>query len=136
MWAGLRDTLSCIWPSSQALRFLFMGAPTFPDVGRFWKICEKHAVTIFYTAPTAIRALEETEMRFQTAMICRSFLAWYCRRQINLLGCDTTGVGKSVPIVDTWWQTETGGARLATSRYYKHQAGHAQHQYQALMLIL
>jgi len=91
---------------------MYEGAPVIPDAGRFWKMCEQHKVTIFYTAPTAIRAL----MKFGDA-----FPNKYDLSSIRLLG--TVGepinpeawmwyhtvIGKErCPIVDTWWQTETG----------------------------
>ena len=96
---------------------MFEGVPTYPDARRVWQICDKHAVTIFYTAPTAIRAL----MREGDAPVLAS-----SRRSLRLLG--TVGepinpeawqwyynvVGSArCPIVDTWWQTETGGCMLA-----------------------
>jgi acetyl-CoA synthetase len=91
---------------------MFEGAPVIPDAGRFWKMCEQHKVTVFYTAPTAIRAL----MRFGDEFPNR-----YDLSSLRLLG--TVGepinpeawmwyhtvIGKErCPIVDTWWQTETG----------------------------
>ena len=91
---------------------IYEGAPVIPDAGRFWKICEQHKVTVFYTAPTAIRAL----MKFGD-----DFPNKYDLSSIRLLG--TVGepinpeawmwyhtvIGKEqCPIVDTWWQTETG----------------------------
>ena len=95
---------------------IYEGAPTYPDAGRFWKICEELGVTVFYTAPTAIRAL----MKFGDE-IPNS----YDLSKIRLLG--TVGepinpeawmwyhrvIGKErCPIVDTWWQTETGGIMI------------------------
>ena len=96
---------------------MFEGAPTVPDAGRFWNVCEKHKVTIFYTAPTAIRALMKAGDDFPNK---------YDLSSIRLLG--TVGepinpeawmwyhtvIGKEkCPIVDTWWQTETGAHMLA-----------------------
>ena len=96
---------------------IYEGAPTFPDVGRFWDICEKHAVTIFYTAPTAIRALMKHGDEIPQS---------YDLSSLRLLG--TVGepinpeawmwyhsiIGQErCPIVDTWWQTETGGAMIS-----------------------
>ncbi|MDH3327482.1 MAG: acetate--CoA ligase [Gammaproteobacteria bacterium] len=96
---------------------MFEGAPTVPDAGRFWKVCETHKVTIFYTAPTAIRALMKAGDEFPNK---------YDLSSIRLLG--TVGepinpeawmwyhtvIGKEkCPIVDTWWQTETGAHMLA-----------------------
>lgn len=91
---------------------IYEGAPTVPDAGRFWKIVEDHKVTIFYTAPTAIRALMKQGDEFPNS---------YDLSSLRLLG--TVGepinpeawmwyhtvIGKEhCPIVDTWWQTETG----------------------------
>lgn len=96
-----------------AINLIFEGVPTYPDSSRFWQICDKHQVTIFYTAPTAIRAL----MREGDAPVKKTK-----RTSLRLLG--TVGepinpeawewyhqvVGDNrCPIVDTWWQTETGG---------------------------
>jgi len=96
-----------------ATSMMFEGVPTFPDAGRFWHICDKFGVTIFYTAPTAIRAL----MRLGD-----EWPAKYALDSLRILG--TVGepinpeawmwyyekIGRNkCPIVDTWWQTETGG---------------------------
>jgi len=96
-----------------ATTVMFEGVPNYPDPGRFWDVCDKHQVNIFYTAPTAIRALMREGDRHVTKRSLKS---------LRLLG--TVGepinpeawlwyhrvVGKSrLPIVDTWWQTETGG---------------------------
>ncbi len=96
---------------------IYEGAPTIPDGGRFWKICEEHKVSIFYTAPTAIRALMKLGDEYPNA---------YDLSSIRLLG--TVGepinpeawiwyhevIGKErCPIVDTWWQTETGANMIA-----------------------
>jgi acetyl-CoA synthetase len=99
-----------------ATLLMYEGAPTFPDGGRFWKICQTHGVTVFYTAPTAIRAL----MKLGEAVP-----AQYDLRKLRLLG----SVGEPInpeawmwyhrvigaercPIVDTWWQTETGAIMM------------------------
>ncbi len=96
---------------------IYEGAPTFPNVGRFWDICEKHAVTIFYTAPTAIRALmkhgDEIPQSYDLSSlrllgtvgepINPEAWMWYHR----IIGQERC------PIVDTWWQTETGGAMIS-----------------------
>jgi acetyl-CoA synthetase len=96
-----------------ATTLMFEGVPTYPDAGRFWQVCDKFGVTIFYTAPTAIRAL----MRLGD-----EWPAKYKLNRLRLLG--TVGepinpeawiwyyerIGRNkCPIVDTWWQTETGG---------------------------
>ncbi len=96
-----------------ATTLMFEGVPTYPDVGRFWAVCEKHRVNQFYTAPTAIRALmahgdDPVAKHDLSALkvlgtvgepINPEAWEWYNR---------TVG-GGNVPIVDTWWQTETGG---------------------------
>ncbi|HET7675375.1 MAG TPA: acetate--CoA ligase, partial [Gammaproteobacteria bacterium] len=101
-----------------AITLMFEGAPTYPDVGRFWQVCDKHKVNIFYTAPTAIRAL----MAHGDAPVKQTR-----RDSLRVLG--TVGepinpeawewyyrvVGDSrCPIVDTWWQTETGGIMISS----------------------
>ncbi|MDP4065821.1 Acetyl-coenzyme A synthetase [Rhodobacteraceae bacterium IMCC1933] len=96
-----------------ATTLMFEGVPTYPDAGRFWAVCEKHKVNQFYTAPTAIRALMGQG---------EAFVQKYDLSSIKVLGTvgepinpeawnwynDAVGKGKA-PIVDTWWQTETGG---------------------------
>ncbi|MAN16007.1 MAG: acetate--CoA ligase, partial [Dinoroseobacter sp.] len=96
-----------------ATTLMFEGVPTYPDAGRFWAVCEKHKVNQFYTAPTAIRALmgkgpEPVEKHDLSSLKLLGTVGepinpeawnWY-----------NTHVGKGrCPIVDTWWQTETGG---------------------------
>ncbi|MFA8443312.1 acetate--CoA ligase [Yoonia sp.] len=99
-----------------ATTIMFEGVPTYPDAGRFWAVCEKHKVNQFYTAPTAIRALMAQGNEYVTK---------YDLSDIKVLGTvgepinpeawnwynDVVGKGKA-PIVDTWWQTETGGHLL------------------------
>ena len=96
-----------------ATTLMFEGVPNYPDAGRFWDVVDKHKVNIFYTAPTAIRALMGAGDEFVT----RS-----SRKSLKLLGSvgepinpeawewyfNTVGNAK-IPIVDTWWQTENGG---------------------------
>jgi acetyl-CoA synthetase len=96
---------------------LYEGGPTYPDGGRFWKNCEKHGVTVFYTAPTAIRALmrlgEELPRKYDLSRlrllgtvgepINPEAWMWYHR---------VIGAGRC-PIVDTWWQTETGAILIS-----------------------
>ncbi|MDQ7001840.1 MAG: AMP-binding protein, partial [Ghiorsea sp.] len=91
--------------------------PTFPDAGRFWNICQDHQVSIFYTAPTAIRALNKAGDDYPNA---------YDLSSLRVLGTvgepinpeawmwyyEVIGGGRC-PVVDTWWQTETGGHMLA-----------------------
>ncbi len=96
-----------------ATSMMFEGVPTFPDAGRFWQICDKFGVTVFYTAPTAIRALMRlgdewpAKHKLDTMRILGTVgepinpeaWMWYYEK-----------IGrKKCPIVDTWWQTETGG---------------------------
>ena len=99
-----------------ATTLMFEGVPTYPDAGRFWAVCEKHKVNQFYTAPTAIRALMGKGTEYVTK---------YDLSDLRVLGTvgepinpeawnwynDVVG-GGNVPIVDTWWQTETGGHLL------------------------
>ena len=99
-----------------ATTLMFEGIPTYPDISRFWQVCDKHNVSIFYTAPTAIRSLmgageEPVKKTKRSALrllgtvgepINPEAWEWYYRV-----------VGDSrCPIVDTWWQTETGGHML------------------------
>ncbi len=100
-----------------ATTLMFEGIPTFPDAGRFWNVIDKHKVNIFYTAPTAIRSLEAMGL---------DFVKPYKLNSLRVLG--TVGepineeawqwyhknIGKEkCPIVDTWWQTETGGIMIS-----------------------
>ncbi len=99
-----------------ATSVMFEGVPTWPDAGRFWEIVEKYKVNQFYTAPTAIRAL----VPFGDEMVTK-----YDRSSLKVLGTvgepineeawrwyhDIVGEGRC-PIVDTWWQTETGGIMI------------------------
>jgi acetyl-CoA synthetase len=96
-----------------AISLVFEGVPTYPDASRFWQVCDKHKVNTFYTAPTALRAL----MRMGDEPVSKT-----SRESLRLLGTvgepinpeawewyyHTVG-GARCPIVDTWWQTETGG---------------------------
>src|SRR5690606_6577604 len=95
----------------------FEGVPTFPDASRFWQVIDRHQVTVFYTAPTAIRAL----MREGDEPVRKA-----ARKSLRLLGsvgepinpeawrwyAEVVGDGRC-PVVDTWWQTETGGILIA-----------------------
>ena len=96
--------------------FMYEGAPDTPDRGRFWELCEKYAVTVFYTAPTAIRAF----MRWGD-----DWPAGHDLSKLRLLGTVGEPInpeawvwyhekigGSSCPIVDTWWQTETGAIMI------------------------
>jgi len=96
-----------------ATTLMFEGVPNYPSISRFWDVCDKHSVNIFYTAPTAIRAL----MREGDEPVKRT-----SRKSLRVLGSvgepinpeawewyyNVVGDGRC-PIVDTWWQTETGG---------------------------
>jgi acetyl-CoA synthetase len=103
--------------SNGATTLVFEGVPSYPDASRFWQVIDKHKVNIFYTAPTALRAL----MREGDAMVKKT-----SRKSLKLLG----SVGEPInpeawiwyhkvvgdsrcPIVDTWWQTETGGILIS-----------------------
>ncbi len=99
--------------SNGATSVMFEGTPTWPDAGRFWQVVEKHGVTVFYTAPTAIRAL----MRLGTAWPAKHDLS-----SLRVLGSVGEPINpeawewyhehigkRKCPIVDTYWQTETGG---------------------------
>ena len=99
-----------------ATTLMFEGIPTWPDASRFWQVCDKHKVSLFYTAPTAIRALMREGEDFVKATD---------RSSLRILGTvgepinpeawewyfHIVGEGRC-PIVDTWWQTETGGAMI------------------------
>ncbi len=101
-----------------ATTLMFEGVPTYPDASRFWQVCEKHKVNQFYTAPTAIRALmgqgdsfvEGVDLSSLTVLgtvgepINPEAWEWY----FNIVGKG------NVPIVDTWWQTETGGHMITS----------------------
>lgn len=104
-----------------ATTVMFEGVPSYPDFGRFWEIVEKHKVTQFYTAPTAIRALAKEKLDFVDSHDLSSLKvlgtvgepineeAWHWYN-------DHVGKQKS-PIVDTWWQTETGGIMISPIPY-------------------
>ena len=101
-----------------ATSLVFEGVPNYPDHGRFWDVVDKHKVNILYTAPTAIRALMREGDQFVTSRD---------RSSLRLLGSvgepinpeawrwyfDVVGEGRC-PIIDTWWQTETGGCMITT----------------------
>jgi acetyl-CoA synthetase len=96
-----------------ATTLMFEGVPNYPDASRFWQVCDKHKVTIFYTAPTAIRALmREGEEPVKKAKRASLRLLGSVGEPINpeawLWYYNVVGDGRC-PIVDTWWQTETGG---------------------------
>ena len=96
---------------------MFEGIPTWPDASRFWRVVEKHKVEIFYTAPTAIRALMRDGDDFVKAADRSSLrLLGTVGEPINpeawLWYYNVVGDGKH-PIVDTWWQTETGGILIS-----------------------
>jgi len=100
-----------------ATSVIFEGIPTFPDAGRFWQVIDKYKVSIFYTAPTAIRALEAAGLQYVTP---------YKLTSLRVLGSVGEPINEEAwhwydehigkhncPIVDTWWQTETGGIMIS-----------------------
>lgn len=100
-----------------ATTVMFEGIPTYPDAGRFWEVIEKYKITLFYTAPTAIRALQAFGL---------DFIEKYDISSLRVLGSVgepindeawhwyNKNIGKErCPIVDTWWQTETGGIMIS-----------------------
>ncbi len=104
-----------------ATTVMFEGVPSYPDYGRFWEVVEKHKITQFYTAPTAIRALAKENL---------DFVEKYDLSSLKVLGSVgepineeawhwyNNNVGKKQsPIVDTWWQTETGGIMISPIPY-------------------
>jgi len=99
--------------SNGATSVMFEGVPTYPNAGRFWALCEKHRINIFYTAPTAIRALmREGEKWVQEHDLSSLRILGSVGEPINPEAWMWyyKNVGKEkLPIVDTWWQTETGG---------------------------
>lgn len=103
--------------SAGATSLMFEGIPTYPDPGRFWDIVDKHKVNIFYTAPTAIRALmKEGEKWVNKHDLSSLRLLGTVGEPINpeawMWYHTYVGKGK-LPIVDTWWQTETGGILIS-----------------------
>ena len=104
-----------------ATTVMFEGVPSYPDFGRFWEVVQKHKINQFYTAPTAIRALAKENLEF---------VEKYDLSSLKVLGSvgepineeawhwynNNIGKGKS-PIVDTWWQTETGGIMISPIPY-------------------
>lgn len=106
---------------SGATTVMFEGVPSYPDFGRFWQIIEEHKVTQFYTAPTAIRALAKEDLDYVNKYDLSSLKvigsvgepineeAWHWYNSM-------IGKGKC-PVVDTWWQTETGGIMISPIPY-------------------
>ena len=101
-----------------ATTLMFEGVPSYPDFGRFWAICEKYKVNQFYTAPTAIRALAKHPLEFVNKYDLGSLkVLGTVGEPINEEAWDwyNNNVGKGkCPIVDTWWQTETGGIMITS----------------------
>ena len=103
--------------SAGATTVIFEGVPSYPDMGRFWEVIAKHKVNIFYTAPTAIRTLQKADM---------SFVEKHDLSSLKILGTvgepineqswhwydENIGRG-NCPVIDTWWQTETGGVMIS-----------------------
>lgn len=101
-----------------ATGIIFEGTPTYPDAGRFWEVVEKYNVTHFYTAPTAIRALMKSDL---------DYVKKYNLSSLKVLGTVGEPINEEAwhwyhknigrgqcPIVDTWWQTETGGIMISS----------------------
>lgn len=115
--------------SNGAISLIFEGVPNYPDASRFWQVIDKHNVNIFYTAPTAIRALLAAGDNFVTQTgreslrilgtvgepINKEAWEWY----YNTIG------EKSCPIIDTWWQTETGGHMMTPLASFDLKPGYA-----------
>ena len=101
-----------------ATTLMFEGVPSYPDFGRFWAICEKYKVNQFYTAPTAIRALAKHPVELVNKYDLGSLkVLGTVGEPINEEAWDwyNNNVGKGkCPIVDTWWQTETGGIMITS----------------------
>jgi acetyl-CoA synthetase len=97
---------------------MFEGVPSYPNYDRFWNICEKHKITHFYTAPTAIRALAKHPLSFvQNSNLSSLKVLGSVGEPINEEAWNwyNANIGKKkCPIVDTWWQTETGGIMLSS----------------------
>jgi acetyl-CoA synthetase len=103
--------------SAGATTVMFEGVPSWPDFGRFWQVIERHKINIFYTAPTAIRSLQQAPL---------SFVEKYDLSSLKVLGSvgepineeawnwyhEHIGKGQC-PVIDTWWQTETGGFMIS-----------------------
>ena len=100
-----------------ATTLMFEGVPTYPDAGRFWQVVDTHKVSLFYTAPTAIRALMREGDEYVTK---------WSRKSLRVLGSVGEPINpeawmwyhkivgnETCPIVDTWWQTETGGIMIS-----------------------
>jgi acetyl-CoA synthetase len=103
--------------SAGATTVMFEGVPSWPDWGRFWQVIERHKVNIFYTAPTAIRSLERAPL---------SFVERHDLSSLEVLGSVGEPINEEAwlwydkhigkgrcPVIDTWWQTETGGFMIA-----------------------
>ena len=101
-----------------ATTLMFEGVPSYPDFGRFWAICEKYKVNQFYTAPTAIRALAKHPVELVNKYDLGSLkVLGTVGEPINEEAWDwyNNNIGKGkCPIVDTWWQTETGGIMITS----------------------
>ena len=120
---------------------IFEGTPTYPDAGRLWSVCQKHKVTILYTAPTALRTLMGYGDDYITA---------YDLSSLRVLGTVGEPINPQVydwykeiigqnkcPIVDTWWQTETGGHMIASPAFLaESDAGVAGKPYPAIDMAL
>ncbi|MFP4314938.1 MAG: acetate--CoA ligase [Desulfovibrionales bacterium] len=104
-----------------ATSIMFEGVPTYPDAARFWQICEKFKVTIFYTAPTVIRSLmrqgpEWTQKNDLSSLRILGSVGEPINPEAWMWYYEHIGKNK-LPIVDTWWQTETGGIMISPLPY-------------------
>ncbi len=110
-------TYACYGPlSNHATMVVFEGSPDFPDAGRLWQIAEKNKVTVFYTAPTAIRMFERFGNEWPQKYDLSSFrilgtVGEPIDEQAWMWYFEIIGQGRC-PIIDTWWQTETGGTLI------------------------
>ena len=99
--------------ANRAMTLMFEGVPNFPDFGRFWRVVAKHRVNIFYTAPTALRALMKEgdtwpQQHDRSSLRLLGTVGEPIKEPEGMWYRETIGEGRC-PIVDTWWQTETGG---------------------------
>jgi len=103
--------------ANAATSVMFEGVPTYPDAGRFWQVCEKHKVSIFYTAPTAIRSLivkgpEWPQKHNLDSLRLLGTVGEPINPEVWMWYYEHIGHNRC-PIVDTWWQTETGGILIS-----------------------
>lgn len=103
--------------SAGATTIMFEGIPSWPDMGRFWQVIERHKVNIFYTAPTAIRSLQQAPLSFvERSNLSTLQVLGSVGEPINEEAWEWyhKNIGKEkCPVIDTWWQTETGGFMIS-----------------------